>query len=313
MHQAILIALFSILMGIPAFAEYDIVVAKDGSGNFTNIQEAILSVRDYTPVPKTIFIKNGLYTEKVIVPANKCDITIIGESTDGTIIRWDDHANINKMGTFKTSTFRVDGHRIRLENLTIENNAPKLGQAVALHIEGHRVAVVNCKLLGNQDTLFNGNEYAVQYFENCYIEGTVDFIFGPATVWFEKCHIHSKSNSYVTAASTPAMKKYGMVFNNCKLTANEGIDKVYLGRPWRAYAATLFMHCDLGKHILPEGWQNWSKTEHEKTARYAEYNNSGDGANTEKRVAWSKQMTKKEAKAYTVQKVTDGWIMPEKK
>jgi pectinesterase len=302
-----LIVTLLLTMWAPSWA-YDIVVAKDGSGQFTNIQEAILSVRDYTPIPKTIFIKNGIYNEKVIVPANKCDITLIGENIDSTIIRWDDHANINKMGTFKTSTLRIDGQRIRLENLTVENNAPQLGQAVALHVEGNQVMVVNCKLLGNQDTLFTGGDYACQVYKDCYIEGTVDFIFGPATAWFENCHIHSKRNAYVTAASTPAFKRYGYVFNRCKLTADTGVDKVYLGRPWRAYAATLFMNCELGSHILPEGWQNWSNTENEKTARYAEFNNLGSGADISKRVPWSKQLTRKEAKAVTIANVTSGWL-----
>ncbi|MFT3738143.1 MAG: pectinesterase family protein [Breznakibacter sp.] len=302
--------LFTAILPIKA---YDIVVAKDGSGNFTTVQEAILSVRDYTPVPKTIFIKNGTYNEKVVIPANKCDISLIGESKEGTIITWDDHANINKMGTFKTYTLKVEGNNILIENLSVENNAPQLGQAVALHVEGHKVVVRNCRLLGNQDTLFTGNDYSFQYYENCYIEGTTDFIFGPATCWFERCEIHSKRDSYITAASTPATKKYGYVFNNCKLTAGNDVTKVYLGRPWRAYAATVFMNCELGSHILPEGWENWRNPENEKTARYAEYKNTGPGADRSKRVAWSHELTQKEAKLYTQKLVFDGWELFEKK
>lgn len=304
--KTILLFLLLALASVNA-AAYDIVVAKDGSGNFTTVQEAILSVRDYTPVPKTIFIKNGTYNEKVVIPANKCDITLVGESTEGTVITWDDHANINKMGTFRTYTMKIEGNRIVLQNLTVENNAPQLGQAVALHVEGHKVVVKNCRLLGNQDTLFTGNDFSYQYYENCYIEGTTDFIFGPATCWFESCVVHSKRDSYVTAASTPAEKKYGYVFNKCKLTADNGVAKVYLGRPWRAYAATVFMNCELGGHILPEGWDNWRNPDNEKTARYAEYKNSGAGADRSKRAAWSRELTKKEAKLYTKQLVFEGW------
>lgn len=303
--QTILI-IAALLLSLPAWA-YDIVVAKDGSGDFKTVQEAIMSVRDYTPVPKTIFIKKGVYIEKVVIPANKCDITLIGESKDSTIITHDDHANINKMGTFRTYTLKVEGNNIAIENLTVENNAPQLGQAVALHVEGNKFVMRNCSLLGNQDTLFTGNDFSMQLYEHCYIEGTTDFIFGPATVWFEQCVIHSKRDSYITAASTPAAKKFGYVFNRCRLTANDDVTKVYLGRPWRAYAATVFMQCELGAHILPEGWENWRNPENEKTARYAEYRNSGPGADRSKRVAWCRELTRKEAKAYTQANVFEGW------
>jgi pectin methylesterase-like acyl-CoA thioesterase len=131
-------------------------------------------------------------------------------------------------------------------------------------------------------------------FKDCYIEGTTDFIFGPSTAWFENCTIKSKADSYITAASTPADVEYGYVFNHCRLIADEGVTKVYLGRPWRPYAYTLFMNCTMGSHIVPAGWENWRNPDNEKTARYAEYNNSGDGADTKQRVAWSRQMTKKE-------------------
>ena len=127
------------------------------------------------------------------------------------------------------------------------------------------------------------------------MKGTTDFIFGPSTAWFEDCTICSKADSYITAASTPSDQQIGYVFSNCRLTAAEGITKVYLGRPWRPYAHTVFMNCHLGSHIRPEGWENWRNPANEKTARYAEYGNSGDGAKTEQRVGWSRQLTKKEA------------------
>lgn len=277
-----------------------IVVSRDGTGNFRTLQEAIESARAFMDYTVTIYVKNGVYKEKVIVPSWVENIDIIGEDRDKTIITYDDHANINKMGTFRTYTVKVEGSDITFKNLTIENNAAQLGQAVALHTEGDRLKFINCRILGNQDTIYTGAKFTRLYFKDCYIDGTTDFIFGPSTALFEDCIIHSKRNSYVTAASTPKEAKYGYVFKHCKLTAEPGVDKVYLGRPWRPYAYTLFIECELGKHIVLAGWHNWGKLSNEETARYMEYKNTGEGANASERVAWSKQLTKKEAEAVTV-------------
>ena len=277
-----------------------IVVSRDGTGNFRTLQEAIESARAFMDYTVTIYVRNGVYKEKVIVPSWVENIDIIGEDRDKTIITYDDHANINKMGTFRTYTVKVEGSDITFKNLTIENNAAQLGQAVALHTEGDRLKFINCRILGNQDTIYTGAKFTRLYFKDCYIDGTTDFIFGPSTALFENCIIHSKRNSYVTAASTPKEAKYGYVFKHCKLTAESGVDKVYLGRPWRPYAYTLFIECELGKHIVPAGWHNWGKQSNEETARYMEYKNTGEGANVSERVAWSKQLTKKEAEAVTV-------------
>ena len=277
-----------------------IVVSRDGTGNFRTLQEAIESARACMDYTVTIYVKNGVYKEKVIVPSWVENIDIIGEDRDKTIITYDDHANINKMGTFRTYTVKVEGSDITFKNLTIENNAAQLGQAVALHTEGDRLKFINCRILGNQDTIYTGAKFTRLYFKDCYIDGTTDFIFGPSTALFEDCIIHSKRNSYVTAASTPKEAKYGYVFKHCKLTAEPGVDKVYLGRPWRPYAYTLFIECELGKHIVLAGWHNWGKQSNEETARYMEYKNTGEGANASERVAWSKQLTKKEAEAVTV-------------
>lgn len=277
-----------------------IVVSRDGTGNFRTLQEAIESARAFMDYTVTIYVKNGVYKEKVIVPSWVGNIDIIGEDRDKTIITYDDHANINKMGTFRTYTVKVEGSDITFKNLTIENNAAQLGQAVALHTEGDRLKFINCRILGNQDTIYTGAKFTRLYFKDCYIDGTTDFIFGPSTALFEDCIIHSKRNSYVTAASTPKEAKYGYVFKHCKLTAEPGVDKVYLGRPWRPYAYTLFIECELGKHIVLAGWHNWGKQSNEETARYMEYKNTGEGANASERVAWSKQLTKKEAEAVTV-------------
>ena len=277
-----------------------IVVSRDGTGNFRTLQEAIESARAFMDYTVTIYVRNGVYKEKVIVPSWVENIDIIGEDRDKTIITYDDHANINKMGTFRTYTVKVEGSDITFKNLTIENNAAQLGQAVALHTEGDRLKFINCRILGNQDTIYTGAKFTRLYFKDCYIDGTTDFIFGPYTALFEDCIIHSKRNSYVTAASTPKEAKYGYVFKHCKLTAEPGVDKVYLGRPWRPYAYTLFIECELGKHIVSAGWHNWGKQSNEETARYMEYKNTGEGANASERVAWSKQLTKKEAEAVTV-------------
>lgn len=287
-----------------------IVVDRNGTGNFRNIQQAIDSVRAFNPVGTvTIFIKKGYYKEKLEIPTYVCNVRLIGEDRDNTIINYDDHANINKMGTFRTYTLKISGNDIHLENLTVENSAAQLGQAVALHVEGDRAVFVNCRFLGNQDTIYTGRENMRQYFKDCYIEGTTDFIFGPSTVWFENCEILCKRNSYITAASTPQNIKYGYIFDKCSIKLVDNVIDMYLGRPWRAYSMTLFMNCSLPKGIKAIGWDNWRNPENEKTARYMEYNNSGEGADTSGRT-WSKVLTKAEAAEYSVETVLkgyDGW------
>lgn len=286
-----------------------IVVARDGSGHFRNINEAIDVCRAFMDYHKVIYVKKGTYKEKLIIPSFLTNIEICGEERDETIITFDDHANIedmrlpnnHKLGTFATYTLKIEGNDITLKNITVENNAPKLGQAVALHTEGDRIVFINCRFLGNQDTVYTGVENTRLYFKDCYIEGTTDFIFGPSIAWFEGCTIMNKSNSYVTAASTPKNQKYGYVFNNCRIIAAEGVDKCYLGRPWREYGYTLFMNCEFGKHIAPKGWNDWKK-DHAKI-RYMEFNNRGEGAATKDRADWSRQLTKKEAQKITIQEV----------
>lgn len=295
-------------------------VARDGTGEFRTVGEAVEVCRAFMEYHKVIFVKNGVYKEKLVIPSWLTNIEICGESTERTIITYDDHANIRlpgtdkAMGTFRTYTVKVEGSDITFKDITIENNAAKLGQAVALHTEGDRLVFINCRLLGNQDTVYTGVGGTRLLFNHCYIEGTTDFIFGPSTAWFEECEIHSKRDSYVTAASTPQDIAYGYVFNNCRLTADDGVTKVYLGRPWRPYAHTLFMNCTLGTHILPAGWHNWGKASNEKTARYEEYNNTyTDGADHDaERAEWSRQLSKEEAESVTMEKVfsVNGQWMP---
>jgi pectinesterase len=303
----------------------DITVAQDGSGNYKTIQEAVNSVRDLGQ-RVTIHIKKGTYREKLVIPAWKTLITLIGEDRDNTIITNDDYSgktipggkdafgNI-KFNTFTSYTVLVQGNDFVAENLTIQNTAGRVGQALALYVEGDRCIIKNCKLLGNQDTLYLATEKSRELFEDCYIEGTTDFIFGEATVVFQNCTIKSLINSFVTAAATTPRQKYGFVLFNCKLiAADTSVKKVYLGRPWRPYAKTVYIGCELGSHIIPEGWNPWKGdamfTNKEKTAYYAEYGNTGPGSATTNRVAWSHQLTAIEAKQYTIKNIlggTDNW------
>lgn len=291
--------------------QHDLVVAKDGSGDYKYIQDAINAVRVYLPKGITIKIKKGKYIEKLDIPSTLNNIRFIGENLDSTIISYNDYSGKGKMETFDSFTLRVMGNNLYFENLTIENTAGKVGQAVALHVEGDRCVFKNCRFLGNQDTIFASGENSRQLFEECYIEGTVDFIFGSSTALFDKCHIHSKADGYVSAASTPEWVVYGYVFKNCKLTADLGVTKVYLGRPWRDYAKTVFIDCELGAHILPEGWHNWGRPQTEATTYFAEYNSKGPGATNTKRVNWAKQLTKLELANYSKSDIFAGKINQE--
>lgn len=287
----------------------NIIVAQDGSGDFTKIQDAINAAKAFPADRITIFVKNGVYYEKVKIYSWNPKISLIGESREKTIITYDDYfnkINIGRNSTFHTYTVLVDGNDFFAKNLTIQNSSGEVGQAVALNVNANRVVFTNCSFLGNQDTLYTSGEGTKNYFKNCYIEGTTDFIFGDATVLFEDCIIKSKKNSYLTAASTPENTAFGYVFKNCKLTASEGVDEVYLGRPWRIYAKTVFINCEMGKHIKSEGWHNWSKPEAENTSFYAEYRCTGEGFQPNKRVSWSHQLKRSEAKKYTVQNIMGG-------
>ena len=318
---ATLIALTGICLAGAASAP-EIVVAADGSGDYLTVQEAINAAPDYEHGHiTTIFIKPGTYREMVTIPHNKFRLHIYGEDPMNTIISFGKYAeqrwelNGEKVGTSGSATMYIHSSYVTMENITVENTAgegKEIGQAVALFTDGDFLFFKNCRFIGNQDTLYTYGRYGKDggvkrnYYLNCYIEGTTDFIFGPSICYFENCTIHSKKNSYVTAASTFEGQKYGYVFRSCTLTAAEGIEKCYLGRPWGAYAKTVFIECNLGRHILPEGWHNWNKPGKpitEECCYYAEYHNTGDGACKEGRVLWSHQLTEKEASEYSFGKV----------
>ncbi|GAA4204597.1 pectinesterase family protein [Pedobacter jeongneungensis] len=298
-----------------------ITVSKDGDANYKTIQEAVNSVRDLGEKEVKIYVKKGIYKEKLIIPSWKIRISITGEDAENTIITFDDYSGKPnpagkdvygnaKFSTYTSFTVLVQGIDIHLENLTIINSAGRVGQAVALHVEGDRFVAKNCRFLGNQDTLYAAVENSRQYYQNCYVEGTTDFIFGKATVVFQDCTVKNLSDSYVTAASTSAQQKFGFVFLNCKLVADPSVTKAFLGRPWRPYAKTVFINCDLGKHIVAEGWNPWKGDkmfpDKEQTVFYAEYNNTGAGASPKTRLPWTKQLTDKEAKNYTLKNILGG-------
>jgi len=325
-HFTLLILTF--LLGLNLDAQtvdnrFELVVAQDGSGDFNSIQEAINTVRDHAEKRVTILIKPGVYLEKLVIPAFKRNITLRGLDKEQTIISYNDYSGKPfrgidvtgnpKFSTYTSYTLLVQGNDCAIENLTIENSAGRVGQAVALHTEGDRITIKNCRILGNQDTLYLAKGGTRNYFENCFINGTTDFIFGAATAYFQNCTIESLSNSYITAASTTQQDKYGFVFLNCKLIPKDNsVNKVFLGRPWRPYAKTVFINTAMGAHIVPEGWNPWKGDknfpEKEKTTFYAEYGSNGDGAkDLSQRVSWSHQLKKSGLKEYSLIKVLNGW------
>lgn len=272
-----------------------IVVATDGSGDYATIGEALKKLKGDSEERVRIYIKNGVYHEKILVNYTINNVTLEGESREGTVISNGDYASLNNMGTSGSYTLRVDGNNVTIKNLTIENTAGRVGQAVALHTTGDKIHVKNCNITGNQDTLYASGRNARNLYEDCYIEGTVDFIFGAATALFRNCHIHASGNGYLTAASTAIDNPVGYVFHKCKVTAADEVEKLHLGRTWRPYASTFFIECELPAAIVPEGWNNWGKAENELTARYGEYKCTGAGANESQRVGWRKILTEAEA------------------
>jgi pectinesterase len=299
----------------------DLTVAQDGSGDYSTIQDAINALRDLGPRQVTIHIKKGVYHEKLVIPSWKTRISLVGENADSTIISNADYSGKavacgkdaygrTQLSTFTSYTVLVQGDDFHAENLTIVNAAGRVGQAVALHVEGDRCTIIHCKLLGNQDTLYLAKGNSRQYYQDCTIEGTTDFIFGEATAVFSHCTIKSLINSFITAAATTPQQPFGFVFLNCKLISDSGATKAFLGRPWRPFARTVYINTEMGAHIVPEGWNPWKGDsmfpDKERTTYYAEYNSTGPGANPTARVAWSKQLTEKEAKAYSISNILGG-------
>lgn len=295
-------------------ATTQITVAKDGSGDFSSVQAAFNAVPLNNKKQFTILVKNGVYKEKLRLDSSKNFVTLIGEDKFNTILTYDDHTGkLSPMGdTINTRTswsFLLKADDFTARNITFQNDAGfTAGQAVAMEADGDKLIFTNCRFIGNQDVLFTNSEKSRQYYEHCYIEGTTDFIFGSATVWFEQCHVHSKKNSHITAASTPAGKQFGYIFNDCILTGDTSLHNVSLGRPWRPYASVIYMRCFIGEHIRPEGWSNWNNTDNFKTTRYAEYKNYGASAEPYKRVNWARQLTDEEARHIIPVNILGKWV-----
>jgi len=298
---------------------YHIVISKDGHGDYMTVQEGINACPDYSHKEITrLLIREGVYKELVSIPHTKFRLYIKGQGNP--VITYDKYAKALwpgrdiAVGTSGSASIYIHASYITFEDITFENSSgegKEIGQAVAVFTDGDFLFFNRCRFLGNQDTLYTYGRFGKfggikrNYFKDCYIEGTTDFIFGTSIAYFENCHIHSKKNSYVTAASTLQGQKYGYVFVNCKLTADEGITKCYLGRPWGAYAKTVFINCDLGDHILAEGWHDWEKEgkpDTKKNSFYAEYGNYGPGARGP-RVKWAHFLKEKDLKDYTFEKV----------
>jgi pectinesterase len=289
----------------------DAVVSLTGEGDFKTVQEAINKTPQTTTSEKpwTILIKPGTYKELIHIQREKRFVRLLGEDPKTTVITYGLFASMKgpdglDIGTFRTPTVLIDADDFAIEKLTLENSAGPVGQALAVRVDGDRVAFRDCVFNGHQDTILINR--GRQYFENCTISGTVDFIFGGATAWFERCTMNCLRDGYITAASTPAEAAYGFVFSNCTINVDPG-KKVYLGRPWRPYAATIFLNTRMTEGIRPEGWNNWDKPERETTARYSEFGSTGPGASPESRVKWARPLDAKQAGEVTVSRVLGGW------
>jgi pectin methylesterase-like acyl-CoA thioesterase len=290
-----------------------ITVNNHGGGDFGSVQSAVDSIAEGNTERVVIAIEPGIYKERIVVPKSKRCIRFEGKEAETTVLTYHLNARMigadgNEIGTFRTPSVTIEADDFSAENITFENSAGDVGQALAIAVMGDRAVFKNCRFLGWQDTIYD--QAGRHYYENCYIAGHCDFIFGGGTAFFEKCRIHCLEGSYITAASTPQDEPYGYVFSNCTISGEPVRPKTYLGRPWRDYANVIFLNTQMEDVIRPEGWHNWSKPEREKTARYAEYNSTGPGGEPSARVLWSRQLTEDEVKGITVETVLkgrDGW------
>lgn len=295
-----------LMAGTPFAYATEMVVAKDGSGDYLTIQAALNDTKSFPDRDIFIFIKKGVYREKVRIYPWNTRVHLIGEDRDSTILVYDDHfkrINQGRNSTFHTYTLSVEANDVEISNLSILNDAGPKGQAIAVAVIGDRCFFRTCRISGNQDALYCAGEENRQYFLHCLIEGTTDFIFGNAVALFDSCQIHSLADSYITAASTEERQAYGFVFRHCQLTASRNVSAVFLGRPWRQYAQTVFLNCQYGNHILPAGWAAWSNTANLKTVFYGEY----IVGYWPGRVAWSVRLKKRDLRRYSKKRILRDW------
>jgi PelA/Pel-15E family pectate lyase len=290
-----------------AAAQDRITVAADGAGDVKTVQAAIDRVPENNKRRVVIRIKPGRYHEQIRVPANKPYISFIGEKAETTVLTFN-LSNKDAGSTSASYSTYIGGHDFYAENITFENSFGTGSQAVALLVEADRAVFKKCRFLAWQDTLYaKGGR---QFYQDCHIEGHVDFIFGQAAALFENCRIHSKGEGYIAAPMRFSdTEPTGFVFRKCRLTGANTGKGVFLARPWRAYGRTVFLETEMGAHIRPEGWDNWRDSEREKTAYFAEYKSTGPGANPAKRVTWARALTDAEAKNFAENFITgkDGW------
>nr|QIR83187.1 pectin methylesterase 29 [Cunninghamia lanceolata] len=288
--------------------ERKLVVAQDGSGNFSRVQDAIDSVPLSNRDRIVIEVLPGVYRQPVYVPQTKNMITLRGFCAEDTILTWNntathiEHHQASRVigtGTFGCGTMIIEGEDFIAEGITFENASPQgSGQAVAIRVTADRCAFYNCRFLGWQDTAYL--HYGKHYLRDCYIEGSVDFIFGNATALLEHCHIYCKSQGFITAQSRKsAEESTGYVFLRCIITGNGGNSYMHLGRPWAPFGRVVFAHTWMDACIKPEGWNNWNKPENERSACFYEYRCSGPGSDPSKRADWARQLMDDEA-AYFV-------------
>ncbi len=284
----------------------DIVVARDGSGDYTTLQEGINAVPDNSPDRTILFVGKGTYREKVMIPSSKINLTLIGEDVDSTVIVYGDYAGKTpEMNTFNSQTVEIRPEGFRAMNLSFVNDARPGGtgdgQNVAVSSYGDRTVFLHCRFIAWQDTYFTGAS-GRHYFKDCFIEGAVDYIFGHTTAIFDSCQLHTvRSKGYITAASTRENYAFGYVFFNCRLTSPPGVSGVWLGRPWKTYARTVFFRCTEDENIDPGGWKTWGGREN--TCFYAEYRCTGPGSDTSRRVEWSHQLSDTQAAGYTLENI----------
>ncbi len=290
-----------------ASAACDIKVAADGSGDAKSVSEAIDKVPVGNKSRCIIRIAPGTYTEQIRVPANKPYVSFIGQDATTTKLTFS-ISNKEAGSTSAAYATYIGGHDFYAENITFENSFGKGSQAVAVLVEADRAVFKKCRFFGWQDTLYAKN--GRQYYVDSYIEGHVDYIFGQAAAVFENTHIHSKGDGYIAAPMRfAANEPSGFVFHKCLLTSGNTEKGVYLGRPWRDYGRTVFIDTKMDAAIRSEGWHHWVP-EREKTAFFAERGSTGTGGDLSKRVAWAKQLSDTEAKAFSAEtflKGKDGW------
>lgn len=312
------------------FAQYNKTVSKDGTGDYLTVQAAIDAAPTGLTAPYRIFIKNGTYKEVVNVPSNKPFIQLVGESVANTIITFDNYSGKampggGTYGTSTSATVTVNATDFSAVNITFENTTGESPQALAINVNNDRASFKNCRFLGGQDTLLANNNGLRQYYLNCYIDGTVDFIFGNARAVFDYCVIYPKDRSvnggsYITAANTKSPEPYGFVFRNCEITASTGNTLYVLGRPWqndtntadasKSRNQTVFINTKMGASVNPVGWAIWDAGTNTSYINYAEYNSQnpdGTPLNVSSRISWSKQLNATEAAEYSNANLFAGW------